>query len=152
MKDSVACMMNLKNSNFGSVPVLEPLGVALPILKDFFSDEGRLKILAMMKAVLVLYILTMFIDSIPGISSDLMGGNQMPTTSGMDPTKLTKRVAGILGSIQKRGAGAGKIAGGKVGSEAKSVGSQLAPRASNVASQAAGAIKSAVKGGGGKGD
>ena len=113
MSDSVACMMNLKNEHFGQIPALEPLGIALPIIKDFFSDNGRQKILAMMKAVLIIYILAKFMDGIPGIASNLMGGSALP--DGKDDIAgigvMRDKVSGAISAVQKRGAGATKKIG-----------------------------------------
>lgn len=120
MSDSVACMMNLNNDKFGSIPVLEPFGVAIPILIDFFSESGRQKILAMMKAVLIIYILASFMDAIPEIASSIMGGNTMPGSSTPNPMAMGTKVFGLIGGIQKRGAGlTKKVGGGIMASRAK---------------------------------
>jgi type IV secretory pathway VirB6-like protein len=119
MSDSVACMMNLGNDKFGKIPVLEPLGIAIPMLKNFFSDNGRQKILTMTKAVLILFILAQFLDEIPGIASNLMGGNNLPAAPAMSGMDLAKKVAGIGLAVQKRAAGAARKSGSSAGSAIK---------------------------------
>jgi len=121
MSDSVACMMNLSNDKFGKIPVLEPLGMAIPMIKDFFSDNGRQKILTITKAVLILFILAQFLDEIPGIASNLIGGGDLPaapTTSGMD---LAGKAFGIGLAIQKRGAGVVRKTGSSASSSAERI-------------------------------
>ncbi|MES2676778.1 MAG: type IV secretion system protein [Pseudomonadota bacterium] len=120
MSDSVACMMNLKNKYFGKIPVLEPLGIGLPILKDFFTNNGRQKILAMTKAVLIIYILASFMDEIPGIASSLMGGNTLPESKIYGAEQMAKKVGKLIGAVQKRGAGATRKIGSKIAARAKS--------------------------------
>ncbi len=109
MSDSVACMMNLKNENFGSIPVLEPFGIAIPVLVDFFSKSGRQKILAMTKAVFIIYILSTFLETIPGMASSLVGGEALPKHEGdtaADVKKIAGSAVGAAEGMQKRGAGA----------------------------------------------
>ncbi len=106
MSDSVACMMNLSNDKFGKIPVLEPLGIGLPMLKNFFSDNGRQKILTLTKAVLILYILGAFMDEIPSMASNLMGGSGLPAAPKGSAIDIAKKVAGVARALQKRGMGA----------------------------------------------
>jgi len=113
MSDSVACMMNLKNESFGQIPALEPLGIGLPILKDFFSENGRQKILAMMKAILIIYILSEFMGQIPGIASNLMGGNKLPGQD-ISAKDIASKAFGYMSAVQQRGAGAVKKLGGAI--------------------------------------
>ncbi len=131
MSDSVACMMNLGNDKFGKIPVLEPLGIAIPMLKNFFSENGRQKILTMTKAVLILFILAQFLDEIPGIASNLMGGSSLPGDSALNMkpddngkggiANKIKGLAGIAGGVQKRGAGAARKAGSSAESAVKKI-------------------------------
>lgn len=122
MSDSIACIMNLGNEKFGKIPVLEPLGVALPMLKNFFSDNGRQKILTLTKGVLVLFILTSFLDEIPGIASNLMGGAAVPgAASKMGGTDMAKKVAGFAGAAQERGKNASRKGVGAAGGAAKNI-------------------------------
>ncbi|MCE3255829.1 MAG: TrbL/VirB6 plasmid conjugal transfer protein [Rickettsiaceae bacterium] len=109
MSDSVACMINLKNEQFGSIPVLEPLGIAIPILVDFFSEKGREKILTILKALLIIYILTKFMDEIPNTSSNLMGGKGLPGSQ-VGVNDLGK-VHGATKGVESRVAGGTKQLG-----------------------------------------
>ncbi len=123
MSDSVACIINL-NEGFGTIPVLEPLGVALPMLGNLFTDNGREKILTCVKAVLVLFILVSFIDEIPTIAYNLSGikSPQAPRMSGSD---LAKKVAGVSLMVQARGMGAARKGGSAAASGAKSIAREL---------------------------
>jgi type IV secretory pathway VirB6-like protein len=122
MSDSVACMMNLGNDKFGKIPVLEPLGIGIPMLKNFFSDNGRQKILTMTKAVLILFILSQFLGEIPGIASNLMGGTiALPAAPAMSGSDLAKKVAGVGVTFQKRAMGATRKAGNSVKESLKKI-------------------------------
>lgn len=122
MSDSVACMINLSNDKFGKIPILEPLGIALPLLKDFFTENGREKILTMTKAALVLYILVGFMAQIPAISQTIMGGESMPTGSPLpiklDPRNMARKLGGAMAAMQERGMGLARKAGGAAKSAA----------------------------------
>jgi hypothetical protein len=121
MSDSVACMMNLGNDKFGKIPVLEPLGIGIPMLKNFFSDNGRQKILTLTKAVLILFILAQFLDEIPGIASNLMGGSSLPSAPGMSGLDVAKKAAGIGIGVQKRLMGAARKADSAAGKAMKKI-------------------------------
>lgn len=110
--DSVACMMNLSDNQFGNLPVLAPLGVALPILTDFFSSSGIQKILTITKAALLIYILSQFMDEIPGIASGIVGGSAMKSNI-QNPLDMAKKLKAAMEFVQKRGAGAARKHGGK---------------------------------------
>ena len=104
MSDSVACMINLKNDKFKHIPVLEPLGIALPMIANLFTENGRQKILTMLKAALIIYILSSFMSEIPGIASNLMGGNKLPDDNRASVEKMFKATAGAGTAIQERAA------------------------------------------------
>ncbi|MFT5702838.1 MAG: type IV secretory pathway VirB6-like protein [Rickettsiales bacterium] len=127
--DSIICMMNLSNDSFKSNPVLAPFGITLTILGDFFTENGRQKILSMLKAVLVVYILAAFIDKIPAMAGNLMGVDSTPSGGMPDSLGLAKKVAGVAAFAQKRGAGAAVKAGG--------------PAVNSLASKAKEAVRSA---------
>ncbi len=120
MSDSVACIMNLSNDQFGSIPILEPFGVAIPILKDLFTERGREKILTLTKAALIIYILVGFLDEIPGIASNIGGGASLPGPGKMSIEEITKNLAGVMLAIEKRTARGGiKLTKGAVNEATK---------------------------------
>lgn len=128
--DSFACMISIKG--FDSWPGLELLGISLPFIVDLFLDHTKEKILTITKAALIVYFLTSFLDQIPGITSQLLGGailsNDKSTPNFM---KMFGATTGLLRGIQKRGnrgaiglvkraAGTGKKTANKAGNKGKS--------------------------------
>ena len=97
--DSVACMIS--SNSFGNWPGLELFGISLPFLIDFFADHTREKILTIAKAVLVMYFLLTFMDEIPGISSQLLGGATLPSSK-ISAMGMYKKIGGALLAIQER--------------------------------------------------
>jgi type IV secretory pathway VirB6-like protein len=116
--DSVACMLSLEDENFGSIPSLEALGVTLPILVGVFEENGRQKILTMMKAALVMFILAGFIEYIPNMATLIIGGNPIPTGAidKIGSVKSASAAKGLLFAVQKRGVGGIGKAGSGIGS------------------------------------
>ena len=96
-----------------------------------------------MKALLIIYILANFIDDIPGIAQNLMGGTTLPTYK-MNALSMGGKALSVLAAIQKRGAGASMKWGGKAAGKAGG--------AAASAARAAGTAASAVKRPGGSGD
>jgi type IV secretory pathway VirB6-like protein len=80
MSDSLVCMMNMNNSNIKSNPALAPFGIGLTMLNDllFSGDAGRQKILTMIKSVIIIYILAGFLEEIPRLAAQIIGGNPIP--------------------------------------------------------------------------
>jgi type IV secretory pathway VirB6-like protein len=118
MSDSVICMMNLQNDKFGEIPILEPLGIALPLIKNFFSEDGRQRILTMMKAALVIFILVRFMAEIPTMAVNIIGGESPP--AGTMPFKnMTGKIKSGLKGMTERGRGASRKAGGAAKSTAQ---------------------------------
>lgn len=118
MSDSIACIMNLGQSHFSSTPVLQSFGVSITIIKNFFTDEGREKLLTVLKGLLVVYILVGFIDDIPGLSSAIMGGQTLPTVK-LDPAKITGKVLGGVNAVTSRAYKGGAKFGGKLKEDLK---------------------------------
>jgi len=79
LDDSVLCLINIDNKSFSSYPGLEVIGVSLIALKNLFEDPSKtpMRILTMLKAVLVVFLLYKFLDEIPGIAEQISGGTQM---------------------------------------------------------------------------
>lgn len=109
MDDSVACLINL--NSFGKFPGFELIGLSIPILVNVFNHNAKEKILTLLKAALIMYLLCKFMDEIPAITKDLIGGTALPgTDKGVNPFN---KVLAMLKSIQKRGMGAGRVLGKK---------------------------------------
>lgn len=107
MNDSVACLINL--NSFGKFPGLELFGISIPVLINVLESNAKEKILTLLKAALIMYLLLKFMDEIPNITKDLIGGTALPS-SNPDPIKIFKKAMNLAREIQKRGMGAGKKA------------------------------------------
>jgi type IV secretory pathway VirB6-like protein len=110
MDDSVACLINL--DDYGTIQALSMIGVAIPILMNVFGENGKVKVLTIVKGALVMYLLYKFMNEISGIAARLVGGSSLPSSSA-DPVKMMKQVQGVLAKIQKRAGGATKKMGKK---------------------------------------
>lgn len=97
--DSMACMISGKA--FGNWPGLELIGVTLPFIIDFFTNHVRERILTVAKAALVLYFLLTFMDEIPEITSQLLGGASLPQSK-ISSVAMFKGIAGVMNEVQKR--------------------------------------------------
>ncbi len=102
MNDSFACLIGF--NKFGKAPGFELIGIGLPMMKNIFLENGRAKILTVLKAALIIYLLCKFMDEIPQITSALVGGG-LPESK-RDAFELFKKAAGLARTIQQRGAGA----------------------------------------------
>ncbi len=109
--DSFACMIT--NTTFDSWPGLELIGISVPFLFEFFLDHPKEKILTLSKAALIMYFLFMFIDQIPGITSQLLGGSALSNNASTPGAmKMFNNTAGLLRGIQKRANRGAKSLGG----------------------------------------
>ncbi len=97
--DSIACMIN--NNAFGNWPGLELIGITLPFLIDFFTDHTREKILTIAKAALVMYFLCTFMDEIPEIASQLLGGATLKGP-GISAKGMFGSITDTLKGVQQR--------------------------------------------------
>jgi hypothetical protein len=99
MKDSAVCILGF--NEFGKIPVLEAFGISIPTLKNAESVFSRSGVLTLTKAFLIMYLLYKFMDEIPGITSNLIGGTKLP---GAAPSAVEyfKKMAGVVRGIQKR--------------------------------------------------
>lgn len=104
LTDSIACLVNI--NDYSKINFLETIGISLPSLKNLFASNVKEKILTIIKAAFVMYVLYQFMDQIPSITEQLIGGTSLPSgkssgmeTSGMD---MMKSVGGIAESIRER--------------------------------------------------
>lgn len=111
--DSVACLINV--DRFKNWPGLELIGIGIPMILDIFTkpDVTRAKILTMVKALLLIYILAEFAGEIPGIAANLTAGSQLPQMGNKSLKDVLTRSTNILGGIQDRAKGAGKKLAGR---------------------------------------
>ena len=108
--DSIACMID--TNYFANWPGLELIGITLPFLIEFFADHVREKILTVAKAILVMYFLYTFMDEIPEIAEQLLGGARLPSSKA-NAVDMMKSIGGALSAIQKRAnRGLGKVGKG----------------------------------------
>ena len=126
--DSIYCIFMVKEiKNF---PGLEVIGIGLPVLVNMNSD----KVMAILKAAIMLFVLNVIIEQIPEISNKILGGPSLKA-DWQDKLPNAGSAKEALRGIQKRGMGAIKKAGSAGAKKAKSVGKK---------------IKDAVRGGGPK--
>ena len=98
MEDSVACIIGF--DQFGKLPGLEIIGLPIPILTNLLSGDVTAKIILLLKAALMIFILNKFIGEIPGISAALTG-SKLDMLS-LDGNSIFKKGAAAMVSIQKR--------------------------------------------------
>ena len=101
LNDSVACMINF--NSYGKFHAFDFLGITLPNLIGFFSDTSTIgtKVLTILRGALLMFLLTQFIDEIPGIASALIGGSALPESKANGTAELVKAM-GVVANIQKR--------------------------------------------------
>ncbi len=102
--DSFACLIN--GNDFGSWPGLELIGISIPFIIEIFSTNAKDKILTVIKGAIVIYFLSKFMDEIPGIAKQLVGGGKLPSST-KDAVGMVKGFAGLLRGVQKRANRAG---------------------------------------------
>jgi type IV secretory pathway VirB6-like protein len=110
--DSVICIMNLDldKSFYSTSPILAPLGVGIPILVDLAkvglglgSDyRARERLITLLKAAFVLYILASFLDEIPSIASKIMGGTMLPASDVPSAGEMAKSLHTAAYAVQSR--------------------------------------------------
>jgi type IV secretory pathway VirB6-like protein len=170
INDSVACIMNV--DKFGKFPGFELIGLSIPILVDLLKGDSAAKILLMFKGALIMYLLYKFMDEIPGITTSLIGGTQLPgaAPNAVDMFKKVakfaaeaqKRATRATGKMLKKGGKGAKDLASKAGSKGKSTaenkdsGGDHAGASGGGGSDSAGGNEqkadSAGSGGGGQGD
>ena len=104
MDNSFACLINI--NSFGKFPGLEIIGISIPILINVFDGNIKEKVLTLVKAALVMYILCQFMDQIPEMASYLMGGSGL-SGGGVGVMGRAKgmlgKTMGAAAAISKRG-------------------------------------------------
>ncbi len=104
MDDSFACLINI--NSFGKFPGLEIIGISVPILINVFDGNIKEKVLTLVKAALVMYILCQFMDQIPEMASYLMGGAGLSGSGAgvMGRAKgMLGKTIGVAAALRKRG-------------------------------------------------
>ncbi|MBM3579396.1 MAG: hypothetical protein FJX34_01320, partial [Alphaproteobacteria bacterium] len=115
LNDSVACLLNF--NDFGSFHAFAVVGVVLPSLKNLFTGDVKQKILTILKAMIIMYLLYEFMDQISGIIEALVGtsGTGLPNNQ-VDPFKKLAEVREMVVAVSKRLERAGaKAARGSLG-------------------------------------
>ena len=106
--DSVACLLNFQG--FSEWHSFAMIGVALPALTNLFSGDSEGKILTMLKGALVMYLLYVFMDEIPGIIEALVGvGVKGPKADAVG--MLTKSMGAAAGAATRLASLGGKVGG-----------------------------------------
>ncbi len=120
MDSSIYCIMGF--DQFKSSAGFGIFNVTVASLKGLFDDKSKttLRITVVLRGAILLYLLSYFLDEIPGITSALIGGSSIPgaSTSAVD---MYSKVAGITRAIQLRLARGGLKAGMEVGQKAGSM-------------------------------
>ncbi|MDX2082619.1 MAG: type IV secretion system protein [Rickettsiales bacterium] len=114
LTDSIACLVSV--DDYGKINFLETIGISVPDIISLFTSHPKEKILTLVKGAFILYVLSQFMDQIPNITQQLIGGAALKTSS-IKSLDMMKSVAGIAESIQSRA-----IRGGmKYGSDSSSM-------------------------------
>ena len=116
LNDSLACLVNA--NRFGKFPGLEMFGLTIPILINIFDSNVKERLLTILKGVFIMYILCKFMDEIPEITSQLIGGTKLPSEN-FSAKNMFTGTAGLLKGIQKRGYRGAKKLLGKGGAKVK---------------------------------
>jgi hypothetical protein len=108
LDDSVACLLNFEG--FSKWHSFAMIGVALPSLKNLFSENPKQRILTMLKGALVMYLLYVFMDEIPGIIEALVGGGvKGPSADAVG--MLAKSMGAVSGAATRLASLGGKVGG-----------------------------------------
>ena len=76
LTDSIACLISV--DDYSKINFLETIGISIPALYTLFTDHVKEKILTIIKAAFVMYVLCEFMDQIPSIAEQLIGGASLP--------------------------------------------------------------------------
>ena len=107
--DSVMCIVNF--DNFGTAPGFEAIALTIPVLVNIASGDFVVIAITMLKAALVMLLLSSFVGEIPGITNSITGTSSIKFQSS-SPSDIMKKAAGAIRSVQKR-ANRAAIAKGK---------------------------------------
>ncbi len=109
---SVLCLINLDPNGFSAYPGLEVIGISMVALKSLFGDTSKTtrRLLMIFKAVLVLFLLYKFMDDIPEVAEQLIGGTKLPGSNAGAIKVLTLITAISKGFAKRARRGSIKIA------------------------------------------
>lgn len=99
LTDSIACLVSI--DDYDKINFLETIGISLPAIHSLFTDHVKEKILTIIKAAFVIYVLCQFMDQIPEITGQLLGGDSLPGSSN-SATGLMGSAGGIAEGIRGR--------------------------------------------------
>jgi len=120
LNDSVACLIDV--NDFNKFPGLELFGISVPVLKNLLNSHIKERVLTLLKAALIMYLLYQFMDEIPSITSSLIGGTQLPGTGAKDGAMdMLKKVAGFAAAAQERAVGGVKQLSKKMNREGSEI-------------------------------
>jgi hypothetical protein len=122
---SVYCFFDaakLKNFN-----ALEPIGIGLPLL---VTDNLGTKVQNLIKAALLMFVFTQFLNKIQELAAHLVGGANMGANLG-NAVKMASKAYGALKAMQKRAGGALKKHGGKIARSAGNTSKNIAAAIGN---------------------
>jgi type IV secretory pathway VirB6-like protein len=114
--DSFICITGI--NSYENFPGFELIGIKIPIIKGIFDNNGKQKILTVMKGALIMYILAKFMDEISNIAAALTGGASLPGTQ-ISAGQIFNKALSIAKAIEKRGGRAAKKGIGKGINKAK---------------------------------
>lgn len=99
MRDSLACIVGY--NKFGKFPGLEIIGIGIPFLWDFLMSDTKEKIILILRCALIMYLLYRFMDEIPGITTDLIGGKTLGSGTFDQDDIIGGAIKGGVGFIER---------------------------------------------------
>lgn len=109
LKDSVRCI--LKFDDFGTSPGFEAIALTFPILINILSNNPAAVAITLLKAALVMMILSSFVGQIPGIAAALTGTGSGLNIDTSSAKGVLSKITSSLKSVQKRANRMGKKGG-----------------------------------------
>ncbi len=100
LTDSIACLIDIDDYN--KINFLETIGISIPAIYDLFTSHVKEKILTIVKAAFVMYVLCQFMDQIPSITEQLIGGTSLPSSNLPSAMSMMKSVGGAAEGIRQR--------------------------------------------------
>ena len=95
-----ACIVRF--DQFKKYDTFKSLGISLNALDSIITENPEVKIVLIMKTALFIFLLSQFMDEIPGITSRLIGENIDVKTAGYD--QIAKKFYSAVRGVQKRAA------------------------------------------------
>lgn len=108
--ESLECIISV--NEYSMFPGLSLIGIYIPFIVEFLLDKPVTRMTTIVRSVIVIYFLYKFLDEVPSIASQLLGGASLPMSriSGLDMFKTFHKK--LKGTSKRAGRGIGKIAGG----------------------------------------